>query len=296
MDATTTSTVGSGDSGGPSGSAARRPAPLRGFAAVKAVARGTTSGRLKGGRLWLLVILLGLPLVVQLLILIFGEGRGSSFASFIETVDAAYFQFGLPLALIFLGTAALGDEWEGGTAFYLLGLPLPRWSIVVGRWLVSAARALMLVVPALAALFVLALAPHDGALAHYFPVFLWVLLGAVLMSLGYGAIFLCLGLALRRPVLAAFIVYMVERFVSVLPRGLAKLALSYHVRNLLYLGTGEFELQLAAATNIESTPAWQSVLSICIYMAASLFLATWLLRRKEFTGSIAPPESSGGTG
>lgn len=274
----------------------RRPTPPRGLDAVVAVAKATTAGRLKGGRLVLLLILLGLPLLIQLVILVFGDGRGSSFASFIETVDGAYLQFGLPLALIFLGTAALGDEWEGGTAFYLLGLPLPRWSIVIGRWLVSALRALALVVPALVGLYVLSLLPHDGALAHYFDVLLWVLGGTVLLSLGYGAIFVCLGLALRRPVLAAFIVYIIERFVSVLPRGLANLALSYHVRNLLFLGTGEFEIHLAAATTVESTPAWQSVLSICIYIGAFLFLSTWLLRRKEFSGNISPAESTGGTG
>jgi len=261
-----------------------------------AALRATSAGRLRGGRLVLVSLFLGLPIFIQAVVLIFGEGRGTAFPHFVEILEQGYWGFGLPLTLIFLATAALGDEWEEGTAFYLLGLPLPRPAIVLGRWLVSVGRALAIVIPCILMLYVLCLVSHEGALAHYLGELFWVLVGTILLGAGYGAVFLCIGLGLRRPVLAAFIVYMFERFVSFLPRGFATLALSYHVRNLMWLETGHehFSALPFQTSGVDtSTPAWQSLMSIALYVGVFLGLSTWLLRRKEFSGTVSPSDSGG---
>lgn len=275
--------------------AIRRPAGPRGLAALVVSVRATSVGRLRRGRLVLMLILLGLPILIQTLVLIFGEGRGGSFVNFIQVLDKAYWGFGLPLTLIFLATAALGDEWEEGTAFYVLGLPVPRWSLVMGRWLVSTGRALMLVLPCIVVVYVLALVSHEGALTHYLGDLGWVVVGTVLLAGGYSAVFLCIGLALKRPVLAAFIVYMMERFVSVLPRGFATVSLSYHVRHLMWLQTGHerFSALPYVGSGVDtSTPAWQSLTSVAVYMLLFLALATWLLKRREFSGAPASSDSA----
>lgn len=53
----------------------------------------------------------------------------------------------LPLTALLLGTSALGDEFEDGTAVYLLTKPIPRWQILlpklVASWLITAAIALL---------------------------------------------------------------------------------------------------------------------------------------------------------
>ena len=49
----------------------------------------------------------------------------------------------LPLTALLLGVSALGDEFEDGTAVYLLTKPIPRWQILlpklVAAWLITAA-------------------------------------------------------------------------------------------------------------------------------------------------------------
>lgn len=49
----------------------------------------------------------------------------------------------LPLAALIFGTAALGSEFDDGTAPYLLGKPIPRWRIVLSKlfvaWIATAA-------------------------------------------------------------------------------------------------------------------------------------------------------------
>ena len=39
----------------------------------------------------------------------------------------------LPLTALLVGTSALGDEFEDGTAVYLLTKPIPRWQILLRR-------------------------------------------------------------------------------------------------------------------------------------------------------------------
>jgi ABC-2 type transport system permease protein len=52
----------------------------------------------------------------------------------------------LPLTALLLGTSVLGDEFEDGTALYLLTKPLPRWQIVVPKiaaaWMLTTALVL----------------------------------------------------------------------------------------------------------------------------------------------------------
>src|SRR5262245_52679508 len=125
--------------------ASRRPASPTGWAAVRAASLSCSAGALRGKRLLGLCALVGLPVIVQLALLLWGEGRGSTFAIFALRVSNAYLRVIVPLSLVFLGTAAFGDEWEGGTANYVLGVPVSRALLVLGRYLASVRRAFLLI-------------------------------------------------------------------------------------------------------------------------------------------------------
>ncbi len=261
--------------------------------------QSTNAGRMRGARLVLMLILIALPLLIQTAVLIWGEGRGGSFDGFVKRIQGAYLGFALPLLLIFLGTSAFGDEWEGGTAAYVVGLPLPRWTLVIGRWLVTVRRALVFVLPAVGLMYVLCLIDYEGAIGHYMGDLLWIGAGVCLMGLGYGAVFLFLGLVLRRPVVVAFLIYLIELFVSYLPQSFARTALSYHVRNLLWLQTGHARfldrgVELGLATDPVSTGG--SIFAVVLYVTIFLSLATFVLTRRECSGSVAPPEGGGSSG
>ncbi len=264
-----------------------RPALPTGWSALAAVVSGTGTGALRGKRLLSMSLLLGLPLLVQAGVLIWGAERGSGFAHFVDMLDHSYLRIILPLALILLGTAAFGDEWEGGTAYYVVGLPVPRVTLVIGRWLACLQRALLLAVPAIVILYVLCLARHEGALAHYLPDLLLVLVGMVLVMAGYTAVFIFLGLALRRSVMIALgYVLFFEGFIGSMPLGFSILSLSFHSRNLIWLMTGQdgFMPQVHSMQQVEPTGAVTSLAWMLGYQVVFLALATWVLKRKEFTG------------
>jgi len=278
--------------------ASRRPAPTTGWAAVRAADLSCSAGALRGKRLLGLCALVGLPLVVQLALLVWGEGRGSAFASFATRVSNAYLRVIVPLSLVFLGTAAFGDEWEGGTANYVLGVPVSRTLLVLGRYLASVRRALLLTLPALAVLYALCVAPHEGALAHYLPDAAAVLAIVALAILAYTAVFLFLGLWLRRSIMSAFIYVLVfEGLIGNLPSGFATLSISFHARNLMWRATDDqaFRPELMQEMGLDPPSVTVSLVTLAVFVVVFLALSARTLRRKEFTGGGQQVDSAPGT-
>ncbi|HEX5011826.1 MAG TPA: hypothetical protein VFY71_15645 [Planctomycetota bacterium] len=281
-----------------SANASRRPTPPAGWAAVRAAAGSCSAGALRGKRLLGLLALVGLPIVVQLVLLVWGEGRGSAFAAFAAHVDHHYLRSIIPLVLIFLGTAAFGDEWDGGTVNYMVGAPIGRGLIVIGRFLAAVRRALLLVLPALLLLYVLCLLPHEGAMAFYLADGVVVLAVVALTILAYSAVFLFLGLWLRRSIISSFIYVLVfEGLIGNLPSGFASVSISFHARNLLWRATDEaaFRPELLQQLGLEPPSATVSLVTLGVFVALFLFLSARVLARKEFTGSGQQAESAPGT-
>jgi ABC-type transport system involved in multi-copper enzyme maturation permease subunit len=271
-----------------SANAARRPAPPTGWAAVRAADLSCSAGALRGRRLIGLLFLSGLPILVQLAFLAWGGGRNTAFAAYALWVSNSYLSVIIPLTLVFLATAAFGDEWDTGTANYLVLAPLPRGLIVIGRFLACVRRALVLVLPSMLVVYLLCVAPHEGALLHYLPDAGWVLLFCTLAILAYTAVFLFLGLWLRRSIMSAFVYwFLFDGLVGSLPSGFATISISFHARNLLWRTTGApaFEPHLLESIGMAPPSATTSVVTQAVFVVLFLAFCTRVLRRKEFSGS-----------
>jgi ABC-type transport system involved in multi-copper enzyme maturation permease subunit len=295
MDSATTETLPRLN-GAPVASGGRRPAPPTGLAATLAVAR-SGAGALRGRRRLGMLALVGLPVLIQVVVLIWGRGRGSAFNNFVHIVDLTYLRIIAPLVLIFVGTAAFGDEWEGGTACYLLGAPIQRRTLVLGRWAAATTRAVALLLPAITVLYVLCLLPFEGAMTNYLGELGAVLLAMLLMCLGYASVFVFLGLALKRSVMTSFIIVLVfEGLMGNLPYGFGVLSLGFHARNLVWRITGHegfrppsFGLDIPEPISA----VYSTLFTLLAGAALFLVLSVWVLRRKQFGGAV---QSDGGTG
>jgi ABC-type transport system involved in multi-copper enzyme maturation permease subunit len=235
-----------------------------------------------------MLALVGLPVLIQVVVLVWGRGRGTAFNNFVQLVDLTYLRIIAPLVLIFVGTAAFGDEWDGGTAPYLLGAPIQRSTIVLGRWAAAAVRALALLLPAIVVLYVLCLLPFEGAMANYLGELGAVLLATSLMTLAYGAVFVFLGLALKRSVLVSFIIAIVfEGFIGNLPYGFGVISLGFHARNLVWRLTGHegfrpptFGLEVGEPISAAYSIGFTLLAGVALFLVTSV----WVLRRKQFGG------------
>jgi len=270
-----------------------RPEPLSAPRAIAVVARTSSAGGLRRGRLAGLLALVGLPVAVGLVVMLFGQGRGGGFGRFTELVNHGYLSFIVPLVMIFLGTAALGDEWEAGTGPYLLGLPVPRGAMVVGRWLVALGRGLVLVLPAVVLFYLVSLVPHEGAVRHYAGDLAGILGGLSAVTVAYLAVFLFFGVALRRCVVASLLYVLVFEFLlGHLPVRLAHLSIAFHGRMILWRLTGEerFVDQLADEVARQPAELGSSLLVLAVFVVVFLAAATWRLRRRQITGEAQTEE------
>jgi len=106
----------------------------------------------------------------------------------------------LPFTALVFGTAALGQEFEDGTAVYLLAKPIPRATIVFSKLVVAwaATTAVVVVSAALTGAIGLSGEPGEGIIAGF-------VAAAVVGSLVYCAAFLWLSIATSRALIVGLL-------------------------------------------------------------------------------------------
>ena len=81
--------------------------------------------------------------------LVADDGEGSRVSFFTSLAAEIVIGTLLPLAGVVFGTAAFGGEVDDGTLVYLLVKPIPRWQVVLSKFVVAALSAFAVVAPAI---------------------------------------------------------------------------------------------------------------------------------------------------
>jgi ABC-2 type transport system permease protein len=106
----------------------------------------------------------------------------------------------LPLAAVVFGTTAFGGEVDDGTLIYLLVKPLPRWRVVLSKYVVAVLSTAAVMLPAVLLPWLVVRTPDmTGRIA------LSYLAGAGVGCLIYCAIFVTLGLSTKRALVAGLL-------------------------------------------------------------------------------------------
>jgi ABC-type transport system involved in multi-copper enzyme maturation permease subunit len=193
--------------------------------------------------------------------------------------------------LVFFGCAWVfmnlfrGEVVDRSLHYYFLA-PVRREVLVVGKYLSGLAATITLFGVATAA----------SMLILYFGMFpaesrVFFLSGAgtahlltyvsvtVLACLGYGAVFLILGLFFRNPIIPGLVLYGWEWINFLLPPFLKKISVIHYLQSLVPVSMSEGPF----AVLVEPTPAWISVPSLLLFTGVVLFLAGWNIRRMEIS-------------
>lgn len=134
----------------------------------------------------------------------------------------------LPFAALIFGTAALGQEFEDGTAVYLLAKPIPRSTIVFSKLLVAWAATTVIVLIAIIPTGVIGLSgrPEDGIVVGF-------VVGGIVGSLAYSAAFLWLSIATSRALIAGLLyVFIWEGVVVSLFTGVRYLSIGEYAQGI----------------------------------------------------------------
>ncbi len=157
-----------------------------------------------------------------------------------------------PITALIFSSSALGDPVEDRTMIYLWLRPRPRWEIAVGATAASWCISLPFILVPAAGMAAIAGAGIDLALA--------AAIAGVVAVIAYGALFVGLGLVVRRALIWGLAYLMIwEGFVARSGTGASRLSILYYVRSLLADLAGhappELHSSLAAALIVPAAVA-----------------------------------------
>lgn len=173
----------------------------------------------------------------------------------------------VPVTALVFASAAFGDPTDDRTMVYLWLTPIARWRLVAAGW--AAALTVAGPVAILPVVVAAAVAGGEGRLVAA------AAAGATLATAGYSAVFLGLGLLVRRA-LAWGLAYVLiwELAVARISKGAARLSVSVYSRSVLSEIADVVRPRNAAAIST-------SLLVLSLVVLAAAALTTWALARAD---------------
>lgn len=243
-------------------------------------------------RAFLLYLIAGLPLVMLSLLALFPPPTNDleNFSQLSEIYAGIY--GGLILrTLVFFGCAWVfmnlfrGEVVDRSLHYYFLA-PVRREILVVGKYLSGLTATVVLFgITTVGSMLILYFWMFPSESARYFSggagfgQLLNYLGVTILACVGYGAVFLLVGLFFRNPIIPALLLYGWEWINFLLPPLLKKVSVIHYLQSLVPVPMSEGPF----AVLVEPTPAWIAVPSLFLFTAVVLFLASRHIRRMEIS-------------
>ena len=224
------------------------------------------------------------PIVAALLVIwVWGEREWAPPA--LEIGWLLHVQTIVPLVALILGSAAVAEEVEERTITYLLMRPIPRASILIGRWL---ALVLVLSVMLWASAWAV-FAIFDQAVpvdADYQPEAIRERLVQVIVLGGivYSAVFAAAGAFFKRPIIVGLgYTFAVEGFLANLPGGNQSLTIQYYLKSYLLAGDPEMSRRLMSSREaLELMPRGDALHVICWILVVALVVGSVVISRRQY--------------
>lgn len=200
---------------------------------------------------------------------------------------AGVYQLLVLRAVIFFGCAGIftnlmrGEVLDRSLHYYFLS-PVRREVLVIGKFLAGLTTTFLLFGGATVVSYSLLYVPFgrigeqllSGEGLHH----LFAYLGTTLLAcIGYGALFMLVGLLFRNPILSVITLYLWEWIHVWLPAALKKLSVLHYVKVLAPVPVSEGAFAVVA----EPPPEWMSVGGLLFFATAVLIVASLLIRRFE---------------
>lgn len=200
------------------------------------------------------------------------------------TVWILYLRFIVPVLGAFYGTALVSDEVEDKTITYLFTRPIPRGSIVVGKYLAYLACTVFVVLPSAMGVYLLMIPIGGGSVGEHFP--------ALVMDLGllaaglavYGAVFAYVGARAPRPLVAGLVlVFGWEQLALIIPGYFRRFTVAYYLQSLVPHAMPQDDTMAAIQSLFSEPPsAESSIVWLFLILVAALWLATRALETHEY--------------
>ena len=215
-----------------------------------------------------------------------------------RAIFAGVFQYFYLRLAIFFGCLGMfmflfSGEMSNRTLHYWFLAPAPREVLLAGKYAAGLVASSVIFGGGALLGFAAMIWPHDavevqaywnaGGMSHAF----WYASAAVLGCLGYGSVFLAIGVYLKKPIIPAAVILAWESINGILPHALQKLSVLYYLQSICPVpapmenDAPTLIRLLAAPAAPASRPA--AILGLLILTAVVLWLAGRAVRRMEIS-------------
>ncbi|MEO8071161.1 MAG: ABC transporter permease [Acidobacteriota bacterium] len=194
-----------------------------------------------------------------------------------------FVRFSVPVLAVFYGTSLVADEVEDKTITYLFTRPIPRESVLLGKYLAYLACTIFVVLPAVVVVWLL-IVPIRGSLGESF-IDLAKDLGLLAIGLTvYGAVFALVGATFKRPLLFGLMfVFGWETLTMALPGNFKRLTVAYYLQGLVpHAMPNDSTLNLLQNLFRESPALVESLVSMAVVVVVCLTFAARAVATKEY--------------
>lgn len=247
---------------------------------------------LGGKKIWVLGVFLCLPILLLAVILAasgfdFPEDpdvdiEGFAMSTFLYVM---YPQSLCILVSLLYGASLLAGEIEDKTLAYLFTRALPRWKVLVGKYLATAAALSVLTTASMSLAYLISGLPVGPKV--------WFALAVTVTTacFTYTALFCLLGLFVPRRAIPIGLLYavVVEGILSIVPALVNELTASYYLRSLgwhiadlpLPRGSAE-EFQREVAPLVAGADIPTALFALSMIALVALALSSWVIHRREW--------------
>ena len=195
-----------------------------------------------------------------------------------------YIRFIVPVLGVFYGTSLIADEVDDKTITYLFTRPIPRASVLLGKYAAYLVCTALIVLPSVVLVYFLIVPIRGGSIGAAFPS-LAADLGMLVVGLAsYGALFGLVGARLKRPLVIGLVfAFGWEPGVLLFPGYLKRLTVAYYLQALVPHSMPDdsaTSLLLRIVTEVPSLGT--SLLSLAILTTAALWFAGRSVNRREY--------------
>ena len=215
-----------------------------------------------------------------------------------RTIFAGIFQYFYLRLAIFFGCLGMfmylfSGEMSNRTLHYWFLAPAPREVLLAGKFAAGLIASTVIFGGGALLGFAAMIWPHDavelqaywnaGGMAHAF----WYVVAAALGCVGYGSVFLAVGLYVRNPIIPAAVLLAWEGAAGILPHVLQKISILYYLQSLCPVPAPMDDdapmliRLLAAPAAPASRPA--AILGLLLLSAVVLWIASRAVRRMEIS-------------
>ena len=240
-----------------------------------------------------MALIVGAPVIIALVVrLVFALGAPSPTVNGTVMAGPAifglmiwifYLRFIVPVLGVFYGTSLIADEVEDKTLTYLFSRPIPRGSVLLGKYLAYMACTVFVVLPSVIIVY-LCITPVRGSLGGSF---LDLLKDLVLLAIGlaaYGAVFAWIGAQFKRPLLIGLIfIFGWEQAALAFPGYMKQFTVAYYLQALVpHAMPSDGVVSLVQSLFRETPSLAASLIVLAVIVAGFLALAASTVERREY--------------